>query len=147
MKVDFMHHFHSFFIHIFYKKALYKFPPQTFFRYHHPRLSPNLPFRSASSFTEMEHKATLRLLLLFMALSFILISSAAVPTTRSLNSNIENPSVQDSWAQGTAVDLRGKEKWAEVEGGYAERRMEVETTDYPGAGANNHHDPRTPGRN
>ena len=25
-------------------------------------------------------------------------------------------------------------------------RMDLESTDYPGTGANNHHDPRTPGR-
>lgn len=29
--------------------------------------------------------------------------------------------------------------------GHVERRMEIETTDYPGTGANNHHDPTTPG--
>lgn len=29
---------------------------------------------------------------------------------------------------------------------FMERRMEMESNDYPGTGANNHHDPRTPGR-
>ncbi|CAB4316381.1 unnamed protein product [Prunus armeniaca] len=30
--------------------------------------------------------------------------------------------------------------------GFIEGRMDMERTDYPGTGANNHHDPRTPGR-
>lgn len=30
--------------------------------------------------------------------------------------------------------------------GFIEGRMDMESTDYPGTGANNHHDPRTPGR-
>lgn len=32
------------------------------------------------------------------------------------------------------------------EGLFFERRMVMENTDYPGTGANNHHDPKTPGR-
>lgn len=32
------------------------------------------------------------------------------------------------------------------EGYDVERRMDFERTDYPGTGANNHHDPKSPGR-
>lgn len=30
--------------------------------------------------------------------------------------------------------------------GFMEGRMDMENNDYPGTGANNHHDPKTPGR-
>lgn len=38
------------------------------------------------------------------------------------------------------------EELLEFEQGYIEGRMDIESNDYPGTGANNHHDPKTPGR-
>lgn len=44
------------------------------------------------------------------------------------------------------MDLRGDGEQSLVEIRLGERRMNVELTDYAGTGANNNHDPRTPGR-
>ncbi|KAK9289827.1 hypothetical protein L1049_007987 [Liquidambar formosana] len=91
----------------------------------------------------MEQKSFLRLLILFLVVSYVF--SAAVCTTRNLKSINEVSSVQDSLAQGE-VDMRNDGEVLEVEQGYMEGRMDLESTDYPGTGANNHHDPKTPGR-
>lgn len=40
-------------------------------------------------------------------------------------------------------EIEGDEKLFES---LLERRMNIELTDYPGTGANNNHDPKTPGR-
>ncbi|KAG6750829.1 hypothetical protein POTOM_045344 [Populus tomentosa] len=81
---------------------------------------------------------SLRLLVLLLALSFVL-SSLAVPATRSLKSNDEIPSED-------AVISTGGEMLIDAGEGYIEGRMDLESTDYPGTGANNHHDPKTPGK-
>ncbi|KAJ4841133.1 hypothetical protein Tsubulata_007652 [Turnera subulata] len=88
------------------------------------------------------------LLVLFLAFSCVL-SSLAVPTTRSLKlSSEENPSsqVQDVMSQDVMELSLGEEILDDATEGYIEGRMDLESTDYPGTGANNHHDPRTPGR-
>ncbi|CAK7341587.1 unnamed protein product [Dovyalis caffra] len=93
----------------------------------------------------MAHKSSLKLLVLSLAFSFVL-SSVAVPATRSLKSNDEiPPAVQEILAQD-AVDLTDGEMLLDVGEGYIEGRMDLGSTDYPGTGANNHHDPKTPGR-
>ncbi|KAG8641352.1 hypothetical protein MANES_13G143001v8 [Manihot esculenta] len=80
---------------------------------------------------------------LLLVLSLVL-SSIAVPATRSLKSAHEEnpPSVhfltQDAMGGEELIDL------GEVY--YINGRMELEHTDYQGAGANTHHDPKAPGR-
>ncbi|KAJ0013705.1 hypothetical protein Pint_20733 [Pistacia integerrima] len=98
----------------------------------------------------MELRAFLRLLVLFLGFSYVL-SSTLVTATRSLKSNYENAfSVQDLLPQD-AMDLSESSEQVmfgmeQQEGDEVERRMDFESTDYPGTGANNHHDPKTPGR-
>ncbi|GMY20087.1 Cyclin/Brf1 TBP-binding protein [Fagus crenata] len=92
----------------------------------------------------MAQKAFLRLLMLFLAFSYVL-SISAVPTTRSLMSNKEDPSVKDLLAQG-AMDLKDGEELLDVGEGFIEGRMDFETTDYKGIGANPEHEPKTPGK-
>ncbi|KAJ6877409.1 hypothetical protein NC651_030216 [Populus alba x Populus x berolinensis] len=88
---------------------------------------------------------SLRLLALLLALSFLL-SSVAVPATRSLKSNDEISSeVQDLLPQDAVISTGG-EMLIDAGEGYIEGRMDLESTDYPGTGANNHHDPKTPGK-
>ncbi|KAJ4721347.1 putative Transmembrane protein [Melia azedarach] len=67
-----------------------------------------------------------------------------------LKSENENPSqvqvqVQDLLAQ-EATEISDSEELLGVDQAYIEGRMDMESTDYPGTGANNHHDPKTPGR-
>ncbi|KAG6751962.1 hypothetical protein POTOM_044177 [Populus tomentosa] len=45
-----------------------------------------------------------------------------------------------------AVISTGGEMLIDAGEGYIEGRMDLESTDYPGTGANNHHDPKTPGK-
>ncbi|MBA0687061.1 hypothetical protein Goari_014624 [Gossypium aridum] len=94
----------------------------------------------------MEKKGFVRLMLLFLGFSYLLLSSAAVPTTRSLKSNKELPSsVQDLLAQDVMELSDGEEVITESDGFNGERML-LESTDYPGTGANKNHDPKTPGR-
>ncbi|EEF36658.1 uncharacterized protein LOC8286483 [Ricinus communis] len=92
----------------------------------------------------VQRTAAVGLLLFFLGFSFLL-SSLAVPTTRSLKSTEDNPSssVQDFLIHQEGMDLssQGEELDFIIAG-----RMDLESTDYPGTGANNHHDPKTPGR-
>ncbi|GMY20088.1 Cyclin/Brf1 TBP-binding protein [Fagus crenata] len=92
----------------------------------------------------MAQKAFLRMLVLFLAFSYV-VSIAAVPTTRSLNTNKEDPSVQDQLAQD-AMDLKDGEELFDVGEGFKEGRMDFETFDYKGAGPNHDHDPKPPGK-
>ncbi|KAL5767786.1 hypothetical protein ACOSP7_014381 [Xanthoceras sorbifolium] len=96
----------------------------------------------------MENKACLRLLLLFLGFSYLLLSSTAVSATRNLRSNNEVPSpVQELLAQDAILEVSDSEElFGMSENDDIERRMDLENTDYPGTGANNHHDPKTPGR-
>ncbi|MBA0590805.1 hypothetical protein Gotri_019163 [Gossypium trilobum] len=94
----------------------------------------------------MEKKGFVRLMLLFLGFSYLLLSCAAVPTTRSLKSNKELPSsVQDLLAQDVMELSDGEEVITEGDGFNGERML-MESTDYPGTGANKNHDPKTPGR-
>ncbi|KAK3446456.1 uncharacterized protein LOC104443364 isoform X2 [Eucalyptus grandis] len=86
----------------------------------------------------------MRLLVLFLGFSCLL-SSLAVPSTRSLKSSSEEDdgelSVPNLLAQDEIMGMSGGGEMV-----FMERRMEMESNDYPGTGANNHHDPKTPGR-
>ncbi|KAJ4721346.1 Calcium-transporting ATPase 9, plasma membrane-type-like protein [Melia azedarach] len=93
----------------------------------------------------MENKTFLKLLVLFLGFSYVLSSTATI-----LKSENENPSqvqvqVQDLLAQ-EATEISDSEELLGVDQAYIEGRMDMESTDYPGTGANNHHDPKTPGR-
>ncbi|XWS42733.1 hypothetical protein CRYUN_Cryun16bG0039400 [Craigia yunnanensis] len=97
----------------------------------------------------MEKKAFVRLMLLFLCFSYLLLSTAAVPTTRSLKSNKElllsSFSVQDLLAQDVMKLREAEELFGEGDAFNEERRL-MESTDYGGAGANKNHDPKPPGR-
>ncbi|MBA0803482.1 hypothetical protein Gohar_013690 [Gossypium harknessii] len=94
----------------------------------------------------MEKKGFVRLMLLFLGFSYLLLTCAAVPTTRSLKSNKELPSsVQDLLAQDVMELSDGEEVTTEGDRFNGERML-MESTDYPGTGANKNHDPKTPGR-
>ncbi|OAY44460.1 uncharacterized protein LOC110621277 [Manihot esculenta] len=100
-----------------------------------------------SSLLIMVHKCflSLNLLLLFLGFSFVF-SSLAVPSTRGLKSFEEIPSsVEDSLTQDAVGLNLGEEQVIDFGEGYINGRMDLESTDYPGTGANNHHDPKTPG--
>ncbi|GFS33365.1 hypothetical protein Acr_00g0027950 [Actinidia rufa] len=92
----------------------------------------------------MEHKPFLLLLIvLFLVLSSVF-SSASVPTSRSLKSFEGGPSLHD---QGE-MDMKTGGELINVEEGLTEEEggMDLDDPDYPGTGANNHHDPKSPGR-
>ncbi|KAK6243582.1 hypothetical protein QUC31_009991 [Theobroma cacao] len=96
----------------------------------------------------MENKALVRLMLLFLGFSYLLLSCVAVPTTRSLKSYKELPSssVQDLLAQDVMKLNEAEESTGEGDAIFSDERMLMESTDYPGTGANKNHDPKTPGR-
>lgn len=48
--------------------------------------------------------------------------------------------------QGAVEFRNGEEMFDTVEEFMVKERINLETEDYPGTGANNHHDPKTPGR-
>ncbi|XWS64922.1 hypothetical protein CRYUN_Cryun05aG0045800 [Craigia yunnanensis] len=96
----------------------------------------------------METKAFVRLMLLFLGFSYLLFSGAAVPTTRSLKSDKEllaSSSAQDLLAQDVIKLSEAEELFGEGDQ-FNEERILMESTDYPGTGANKNHDPKTPGR-
>ncbi|KAK2638357.1 hypothetical protein Ddye_026152 [Dipteronia dyeriana] len=65
----------------------------------------------------------------------------------NLKSNNEIPSsVQEILAQDAILEVSETEELFGMSESDIERRMDLENTDYPGTGANNHHDPKTPGR-
>ncbi|XP_028761319.1 uncharacterized protein LOC114719912 [Neltuma alba] len=89
----------------------------------------------------------LTLLLLLLAFSYAL-SASAVPATRSRNlMNLQDalplssllPQMNDAVELGNGAEVEGE---AEL----IEGRMELETQDYGGTGANKDHDPKTPGK-
>ncbi|KAK7377914.1 hypothetical protein VNO80_03349 [Phaseolus coccineus] len=91
----------------------------------------------------MRPKSPLQLpLILLLVFSFV-ISSAAVKTRRLLP-NKENISTQISSDKGVE-NLRSGEEMFDLEEELMERRIDLENNDYPGTGANNRHDPKTPG--
>ncbi|XP_022744330.1 uncharacterized protein LOC111295202 [Durio zibethinus] len=96
----------------------------------------------------MENKGFVRLMLLFLGFSHLLLSCSAVPTTRSLKSNKEllpSSSVQDFLAQDVIKLSEAEELFGEGDA-VNEERMLMQSTDYPGTGANKNHDPKPPGK-
>ncbi|XP_043698364.1 uncharacterized protein LOC122649069 [Telopea speciosissima] len=94
----------------------------------------------------MEHKrALLRFLILFLGFSYAF-SSISIPQSAAyLKSDNEDTSIQEFVEQ----DLMDERNYGEelLEFDEAIRgRMVIESDDYPGTGANNHHDPKSPGR-
>ncbi|QCD97198.1 uncharacterized protein LOC114193549 [Vigna unguiculata] len=83
------------------------------------------------------------LLILLLALSCVMSSAAAVQTRRLLP-NRENLSTQISSDKGVE-ELRSGEGLFDMAEEFMERRIDFENNDYPGTGANNRHDPKTPG--
>ncbi|KAG9458524.1 hypothetical protein H6P81_003032 [Aristolochia fimbriata] len=88
----------------------------------------------------MEHRQLLALLIIFMGFSH-LVSVRAVPASRSfvLLGNRD--------PLGEILDQMSTEEAMLLEEDFVRGRMDIESTDYPGSGANNRHDPKTPGRN
>ncbi|KAE8713298.1 Cyclin/Brf1-like TBP-binding protein, putative isoform 1 [Hibiscus syriacus] len=88
------------------------------------------------------------LVVLFLGFSHLLISCAAVPATRSLNSNTEllTASVPDLLAQNERNWSETEEMIGEYLGdGLKEERMLLPSTDdYSGTGPNPKHDPTLP---
>ncbi|KAK1365867.1 Cyclin/Brf1-like TBP-binding protein [Heracleum sosnowskyi] len=94
-------------------------------------------------YMKMNKSCLVHLLLLLLAFSLLLSATSAVPSSRSLKSMKDVSALQDLHADevmGEKGELIVVEEFA-VEG-----RMDLESTDYPGTGANNRHDPRSPGR-
>ncbi|GAV83987.1 hypothetical protein CFOL_v3_27432 [Cephalotus follicularis] len=89
----------------------------------------------------MVHKVSLRPLVLILCLSYVL------SPTRSLKSNKGKQSLVEDLLAQDALDLVDGDDLVEVGEVYFEGRQLMESTDdYPGPGANNHHDPKPPGR-
>ncbi|XP_027353193.1 uncharacterized protein LOC113863715 [Abrus precatorius] len=97
----------------------------------------------------MMSKSLLQLLNILLILSFVL-SSATVQNTRRLLPNSEKFSTQTTSVElqgSTSKEFRNDEEMFDmVEGFRVEGRFFLESNDYPGTGANNRHDPKTPGR-
>ncbi|XP_020219867.1 uncharacterized protein LOC109802870 [Cajanus cajan] len=88
----------------------------------------------------MKSKSSLQLFIILLVFSFVL-SSAALQTPRRLLPNTEKLSTQTtSDHKGAKKFWNGEEMFDMVEG-----RVDLESDDYPGTGANNRHDPKTPG--
>ncbi|KAG5053635.1 hypothetical protein GLYMA_03G007400v4 [Glycine max] len=94
----------------------------------------------------MRFKSPLQLLIILLVFSFVL-SSAALQTTRRLLPNKEKTPTQitSDKFQGVEELKNGEEMFDMAEEFMVERRIDLESNDYPGTGANNRHDPKTPG--
>ncbi|KAG2592501.1 uncharacterized protein LOC120675837 [Panicum virgatum] len=89
----------------------------------------------------MEHtpkKKALLVLVTFSCLLLLPLASSAAPLSRSMSlANHRLPDPAD-----VEVPLQGAERNL----GEVAARMAIEVNDYPGSGANNRHEPRSPGR-
>ncbi|XP_057440566.1 uncharacterized protein LOC130732560 [Lotus japonicus] len=94
----------------------------------------------------MSKLAPLHWLLILLVFLFVL-SSEAVPTTRSfLPYRGESTTHARLDSQGPLEFRNEEEKLDVAEEFMVEGRSDLESNDYPGTGANNSHDPKTPGR-
>ncbi|CAA2987924.1 Hypothetical predicted protein [Olea europaea subsp. europaea] len=85
--------------------------------------------------------ASRRLLAVFLVLFFMVVSAVAVSsTTGSLKDEVKVGKIHHQ----DMMELRGDGEQVDIR--LLDRRMNVELTDYTGTGANNDHDPGTPGR-
>ncbi|XP_057721627.1 uncharacterized protein LOC130935760 [Arachis stenosperma] len=96
----------------------------------------------------MMHRNSQRLLLLLLFLgfsSYLLLSASAIPATRTQNLDGEE-SKDASLLLSLAKNMQKLENNVEdVEERFINRRMDLETQDYEGTGANKDHDPKSPG--
>ncbi|KAL1314245.1 hypothetical protein HN51_041027 [Arachis hypogaea] len=100
----------------------------------------------------MIHRNVQRLLLLLLFLgfsSYLLLSASAVPATRTQNldgEESEDASLLLSLAKNMQkLENNVKDVVIDVEERFINRRMDLETQDYEGTGANKDHDPKSPG--
>ncbi|KAK7271124.1 hypothetical protein RJT34_26763 [Clitoria ternatea] len=90
------------------------------------------------------HTNFLRLLLFLLGFLYVF-SVCAIPATRTKNLSGEDISVMPSVQLQGALKLENQEILVDVEEGLMERRVDLETQDYGGTGANKDHDPKSPG--
>lgn len=81
---------------------------------------------------------------MLLVFSFVL-SSTTVQTTRRLLPDKEKLSTQISSDKVVEELRKGEEMFDMVQEFMVEGRIDLESNDYPGTGANNRHDPKTPG--
>ncbi|KAK7396119.1 hypothetical protein VNO78_16899 [Psophocarpus tetragonolobus] len=87
----------------------------------------------------------LLLLIIFLYLSY-LFSASAIPATRTQNLKGEDDSSVLSSLTRLHHELgNGEEVVFDMKEEYIERRVDLETQDYEGTGANTDHDPKSPG--
>ncbi|KAE9619838.1 hypothetical protein Lal_00040179 [Lupinus albus] len=95
----------------------------------------------------MIHKHTLKLFIVLIMIFSLVLSHAAVPITRSFLSNRNKSSIQATLVEEGGSEIgNGGEMFDVEEELVVKERMDMESGDYPGTGANNRHDPKSPGR-
>ncbi|KAK7316032.1 hypothetical protein VNO77_34658 [Canavalia gladiata] len=94
----------------------------------------------------MMHTNFFRLFVILLGFSYVL-SVSAIPATRTKSLNGEDTSVMAlAQPQDTLKLANGEEMFlVDVEEKLLERRVDLETQDYGGTGANRDHDPKSPG--
>ncbi|KAK7290690.1 hypothetical protein RIF29_05287 [Crotalaria pallida] len=94
----------------------------------------------------MLHKAPLQLLIIILLIISFVLSSSANSSRRSLLQKKDKSTSQATPVEDVS-ELKNGEKMFDISEEFmVEGRMDFERNDYPGAGANNRHDPKTPGR-
>ncbi|KAG4915718.1 hypothetical protein AAZX31_19G105700 [Glycine max] len=88
----------------------------------------------------------LLLLMFFLCFSYVL-SVSAIPATRTQNLKGEEEefSALPSLTRLDHVVGNGEVVLVDMNEGFMERRVDLETQDYEGTGANKDHDPKSPG--
>ncbi|RDX73379.1 hypothetical protein CR513_47023, partial [Mucuna pruriens] len=99
-----------------------------------------LKFKMQTNFISL-----LLLLIIFLCFSHIL-SASAIPATRTQNlKGEEDSSSLPSLARMDDAVGNGEGVVVDTEEGFIARRVDLETQDYEGTGANTDHDPKSPG--
>ncbi|MED6170916.1 hypothetical protein PIB30_035787 [Stylosanthes scabra] len=96
----------------------------------------------------MMQRSSIRLLLLLLFLgssSYLLLSASAVPATRTQNLDEESEDASALISLAKKLGNNVEKVVIDVEERFINRRMDLETQDYEGTGANRDHDPKTPG--
>ncbi|XP_024641531.1 uncharacterized protein [Medicago truncatula] len=96
----------------------------------------------------MFNKFALHCLLFFMVFSYLFLPSSSLQTSRRfLSKDEKSTSMQTSLVKENVTGLSiGEDSFDKGEEFMVKERMNLEIEDYPGTGANNHHDPNPPGR-
>ncbi|RHN50728.1 hypothetical protein MtrunA17_Chr6g0460651 [Medicago truncatula] len=95
----------------------------------------------------MLNKFPLRFLFFFIVFSCFLLASSSLQTTRNFFSKDEKSSIQTTLDKESVIGFsNGEDLLDKREEFLVKKRMNLEIEDYPGTGANNHHDPKVPGR-